>query len=86
MTVKYTANVGAGNARWLAGEDGPLSGTALGITDNGDGTITADDFALGWLRDLPDHNDGCVSMGEGDVYDCIWIEGTGYELTRASRR
>jgi hypothetical protein len=83
MTAKYTANVGTDNARWLASSDSPLAGTALSITDNGDGTITADDFALGYLRDLPDDRDGCVSMSEGDVYDRIWIEGDGYELTPA---
>jgi hypothetical protein len=86
MTAKYTANVGADNARWLACSDSPLAetGGALSITDNGDGTITTDDFALGYLRDLPDDCDGCVSMSEGEVevYDRIWIKGVGYELTR----
>jgi len=84
MTATYTAKVGAENARWLASDDGPLQGTALGpFTDNGDGTVTADDFAFGYLRGLPDTYDGYVSMSEGDVYDRIWIAGDGYEIVPA---
>lgn len=75
--TRYTAEVGAENAAWLAAQkllDGTTSFAGC-FTGNGDGTAAFGADTLNALRELDEHQDGCV-----DADNFMWIEGDGFKV------
>lgn len=76
---RWVADVGAGNARWLATESRTARLAAeYRPRDVGDGRIEYSDLALGAARELGEEEDGYITDdGEGMR---VWIQDDAYEM------
>jgi hypothetical protein len=80
-TQRWVADVGAGNAQWLATESRTARLAAeYRPRDLGDGRIEYGDLALGAARELGEEEDGYIT-DDGDGLR-VWMGDDAFELVR----
>ena len=75
----YVAHIGHPAAKWVADQFGPMmASTGHEISHDGAGTLSLDEYTLGFLRLNPPDADGYVSEIDAQMH--IWYGGAPYPL------